>query len=127
MVKLPHLVPHLESGLEPCRAAPRGLREKATGAATVTPHVAVPCRTNFVIRCGSRLIDWNQHQNGRRYEVKRQTEAERKAIKIRELDRVSVTLAHQQRTGKRRSIPWIIIDLETGEVEPPRNVLRVVK
>jgi hypothetical protein len=33
----------------------------------------------------------------------------------------------QSRTGKKRSIPQVVFDLDTGKVSPPPTVLRVVK
>jgi hypothetical protein len=58
---------------------------------------------------------------------KKQTKAERNLdVMGRELDRVTDTMARQKRTGKKGSIPWIFVNLDTGEIEPPPNVPRVV-
>lgn len=59
--------------------------------------------------------------------MKKQTQAERDAILARELDRCAREIALQKRTGKKRSIQWINIDLKTMRVSPPPNALRVVK
>ena len=59
--------------------------------------------------------------------MKKQTETERNNIKVRELERVRREIAMAKRIGKKRSIPWIIIDLNTGDVSPPPNALHVVK
>jgi hypothetical protein len=56
-----------------------------------------------------------------------QTQTERDSLMVRELKRVKRELAAAKRTGKKRSISWIMIDLNTGEVSPPPTALRVVK
>jgi hypothetical protein len=61
--------------VEPCRAAPGGLKEKAPGAAAVTPHLPRFAALIFKLRCGRKLIDWNQPSR-RRCEMKKQTEIE---------------------------------------------------
>ena len=58
---------------------------------------------------------------------KRQTQTERESVMVRELDRVQREMARQKRTGKKKTIPWIYVDLDTGNISPPSNVLRVVK
>lgn len=63
----------------------------------------------------------------KRHEMKKQTEVERQEVMVRELDRVDREIARQKRTGKKRSIPWIVTDLDSGEVTAPPGVLRVVK
>ena len=58
---------------------------------------------------------------------KRQTQTERDNVMSRELERVKREIARQKRTGKKRTIEWISVDLGTGNISPPPNVLRVVK
>ncbi len=59
--------------------------------------------------------------------MKKQTQAERDAVLGRELVRVKREEALQRRTGKKRPIQWVVVDLNTGVVSPPPNPLRVVK
>ena len=58
--------------------------------------------------------------------MKKQTQAERKAIMVRELERVRREIAVQQHTGKKRPLQWLEINLKTGHVSSPPNALRVV-
>jgi hypothetical protein len=59
--------------------------------------------------------------------TRKQTEAERMAVMVREMERVKRDIAREQRTGKKRPIEWLMVDLTSGNVSPPPNVLRVVK
>lgn len=58
---------------------------------------------------------------------KTQTQAERQSVMSEEMERVKRELAHKKRTGNKRTISWISVDLDTGDVAPPPNALRVVK
>ena len=58
---------------------------------------------------------------------KKQTQAERNNVMVRELERAKREIAMAKRTGKKRPIQWISIDLRTGDVAPPPNALHVVK
>jgi hypothetical protein len=57
----------------------------------------------------------------------KQTKAERANIMRRELERANREIAMRKRTGKKRSVEWLVIDLNTGDVAPPPNALHVVK
>jgi hypothetical protein len=58
---------------------------------------------------------------------KKQTQTERDNVKARELDRVKREIAMAKRTGKKRPLEWLVVDLSTGDVAAPPNALRVVK
>ena len=61
---------------------------------------------------------------------KLQTEAEKTDVMARALERVSREEARQNRTGKRRPIPWIFVDIDAGDVLDGRDVSplpRIVK
>jgi len=58
---------------------------------------------------------------------KKQTQTERGNVMIHELERAKREIARQKRSGKKRAIPWIFVDLDTGNISPPPDVLRVVK
>ena len=57
----------------------------------------------------------------------KQTQAERDNVMCRELERANREIAMAKRTGKKRSIEWIAVDLNTGDVAAPPNALHVVK
>lgn len=59
--------------------------------------------------------------------MKKQTEIERHNVKVRELERVKREIAMAKRTGKKKPVQWIVIDLDTGNVTPPPNALHVVQ
>lgn len=58
---------------------------------------------------------------------RKQTQAERDNTMIRELERVKREIAMAKRTGKKRPIQWIVVDLNSGDIAPPPNALHVVK
>jgi hypothetical protein len=58
---------------------------------------------------------------------KKQTRTERENVMACELDRVKREIATAKRTGKKRPLEWLVVDLSTGEISPPPNALRVVK
>jgi hypothetical protein len=58
---------------------------------------------------------------------KKQTQTERDNIMDRELERVKREIAIAKRTGKKRPLEWLVVDLVSGDVAPPPNVLRVMK
>ena len=58
---------------------------------------------------------------------KKQTQTERDKVMVRELDRVKREIAIAKRTGKKRPLEWLVVDLSTGNVSAPPNALRVVK
>jgi hypothetical protein len=59
--------------------------------------------------------------------MRKQTQIERDEVMTRELDRVRCEIGWQKRTGKKQSIPWIEVDLNSGWVSSPPTLLRVVK
>jgi hypothetical protein len=59
--------------------------------------------------------------------MKKQTDTERKNVMVRELKRVNRAIELEKRTAKKRPIPWIMVDLDTGEISPPPDLLHVVK
>ena len=48
-------------------------------------------------------------------------------VMTKELQRVQRELAIEERTGVKRSIPWISINLATGKITAPPKAKRVVK
>ena len=59
--------------------------------------------------------------------MKKQNQTERDNVMGRELERVKREIAIAKRTGKKRPIQWIVVDLNSGDIAPPPNALHVVK
>jgi hypothetical protein len=56
---------------------------------------------------------------------KKQTQAERDNVMGRELERVKREIEMAKRTGKKRPIQLIFVDLDTGDIAPPPSALHV--
>jgi hypothetical protein len=73
------------------------------------------------------VFPFKRYSNGPRVTKKELSgETERDNVMGRGLERVKREIAMAKRTGKKRPLEWLAVDLDTGDVAPPPNAVHVV-